>query len=94
MPGTVRSLSTQAAEEEKDKPTTVTTDEGEGAYHTIIKNVERGRGPVDKREFQAETRKLLDIVAKSLYSEKEVRPYCYIILLTIKDEVFVLYLKV
>ena len=25
-----------------------------------------------KREFQAETRKLLDIVAKSLYSDKEV----------------------
>ncbi len=29
-------------------------------------------GPGDKHEFQAETRKLLDIVAKSLYSEKEV----------------------
>ena len=29
-------------------------------------------GPTDKHEFQAETRKLLDIVAKSLYSEKEV----------------------
>jgi hypothetical protein len=30
---------------------------------------------VDKLEFQAETRMLLDIVAKSLYSEKEVRKY-------------------
>ena len=29
-------------------------------------------GPSDKHEFQAETRQLLDIVAKSLYSEKEV----------------------
>ena len=29
-------------------------------------------GPVDKHEFMAETRKLLDIVAGSLYSEKEV----------------------
>jgi hypothetical protein len=27
----------------------------------------------EKHEFQAETRMLLDIVAKSLYSEKEVR---------------------
>jgi len=27
----------------------------------------------EKLEFQAETRMLLDIVAKSLYSEKEVR---------------------
>ena len=32
-------------------------------------------GPSDKHEFQAETRQLLDIVAKSLYSEKEVRAY-------------------
>ena len=29
-------------------------------------------GPSDQHEFQAETRKLLDIVARSLYSEKEV----------------------
>ena len=29
-------------------------------------------GDYEKHEFQAETRKLLDIVAKSLYSEKEV----------------------
>jgi len=29
-------------------------------------------GPADTLEFQAETRKLLDIVARSLYSEKEV----------------------
>ncbi len=29
-------------------------------------------GTPDRHEFQAETRKLLDIVAKSLYSEKEV----------------------
>ena len=29
-------------------------------------------GPAAKYEFQAETRKLLDIVAKSLYSEREV----------------------
>lgn len=29
-------------------------------------------GAAEKLEFQAETRKLLDIVAKSLYSEKEV----------------------
>ena len=29
-------------------------------------------GPAERCEFQAETRQLLDIVAKSLYSEKEV----------------------
>jgi len=29
-------------------------------------------GAPEKREFQAETRKLLDIVAKSLYSGREV----------------------
>ncbi|EEC11717.1 heat shock protein, putative [Ixodes scapularis] len=40
--------------------------------HNIIKNTEKGSGPSEKREFQAETRMLLDIVAKSLYSEKEV----------------------
>lgn len=33
---------------------------------------ERPTGEAHKYEFQAETRKLLDIVAKSLYSEKEV----------------------
>lgn len=30
-------------------------------------------GSATKHEFQAETKKLLDIVARSLYSEKEVR---------------------
>lgn len=40
--------------------------------HSIIKNDERGSGPSEVREFQAETRMLLDIVARSLYSEKEV----------------------
>lgn len=33
-------------------------------------------GQTDKLEFQAETRKLLDIVARSLYSEKEVKTIC------------------
>lgn len=37
-------------------------------------------GASEKLEFQAETRKLLDIVAKSLYSEKEVS-FCITILL-------------
>ncbi|XP_013390850.1 heat shock protein 75 kDa, mitochondrial [Lingula anatina] len=41
-------------------------------YHTIMKGTERGKGPSSSHEFQAETRKLLDIVARSLYSEKEV----------------------
>lgn len=52
-------MSTEAAPENED-------------YHTLIKNTERAKGPADTLEFQAETRKLLDIVARSLYSEKEV----------------------
>lgn len=40
-------------------------------------------GSVSKHEFQAETKKLLDIVARSLYSEKEVQyllpaPRCWV----------------
>jgi len=58
-----RMLSTESAAEE--------TKEDED-YHSIIKDTEKGKGESDKKEFQAETRKLLDIVAKSLYSEKEV----------------------
>lgn len=46
--------------------------EQEEDYHNIIKDTERSKGPSDHHEFQAETRKLLDIVARSLYSEKEV----------------------
>ncbi|XP_071452756.1 heat shock protein 75 kDa, mitochondrial [Hetaerina americana] len=57
--GGVRSLSTQSEAEPKD-------------YHSIIKDTEKGTGEADRREFQAETRMLLDIVAKSLYSDKEV----------------------
>lgn len=52
--------------------TEATTQESEEEYHSLIKDTERGKGPSDKHEFQAETRQLLDIVAKSLYSEKEV----------------------
>ncbi|CAG0914382.1 unnamed protein product [Notodromas monacha] len=41
-------------------------------YHCIIDDKETPSGPEDSHEFQAETKMLLDIVAKSLYSEKEV----------------------
>lgn len=41
-------------------------------YHSIIRESEKPTGEVDKHEFKAETRMLLDIVAKSLYSENEV----------------------
>ncbi|XP_052796760.1 heat shock protein 75 kDa, mitochondrial-like [Mya arenaria] len=47
-------------------------DAAEDEYHTLIKDTERAKGPSENHEFQAETRKLLDIVARSLYSEKEV----------------------
>jgi len=43
----------------------------EDAVH-IISDTETVNGPSKKHEFQAETRQLLDIVARSLYSEKEV----------------------
>ena len=38
----------------------------------LMKDTELARGPPEKLEFQAESRKLLDIVAKSLYSDREV----------------------
>ncbi|KAJ8984874.1 hypothetical protein NQ317_002713 [Molorchus minor] len=40
--------------------------------HTIIKDTEKPIGESTKHEFHAETRMLLDIVARSLYSDKEV----------------------
>ncbi|KAK4881855.1 hypothetical protein RN001_005174 [Aquatica leii] len=41
-------------------------------HHSVIKDTEKVVGTGEKHEFQAETRMLLDIVARSLYSEKEV----------------------
>nr|XP_054499542.1 heat shock protein 75 kDa, mitochondrial [Agelaius phoeniceus] len=57
----VRMYSTQTAESKEEEP-----------LHTIISNTENVKGAASKHEFQAETKKLLDIVARSLYSEKEV----------------------
>ncbi|XP_056263170.1 heat shock protein 75 kDa, mitochondrial isoform X2 [Pseudoliparis swirei] len=54
--------STQEAEKEPE----------EEPLHTIIADTESVQGSFSKHEFQAETKKLLDIVARSLYSEKEV----------------------
>ncbi|NWI95032.1 TRAP1 protein, partial [Pitta sordida] len=56
-----RPYSTQTAENKEEEP-----------LHTIISNTENVKGAASKHEFQAETKKLLDIVARSLYSEKEV----------------------
>jgi TNF receptor-associated protein 1 len=39
----------------------------------LIEETEKPSGQESKHEFQAETRKLLDIVARSIYSEREVR---------------------
>ncbi|GAB1861292.1 Heat shock protein 83 [Camponotus japonicus] len=41
-------------------------------YHNIIKDTEKSVGESAKHEFQSETQMLLQIVAKSLYSDKEV----------------------
>lgn len=56
-----RLFSSQAAEDQTEEP-----------LHSIISSTETVQGSVSKHEFQAETKKLLDIVARSLYSEKEV----------------------
>ncbi|XP_064609225.1 LOW QUALITY PROTEIN: heat shock protein 75 kDa, mitochondrial-like [Liolophura sinensis] len=79
----VRSLSTEAATEgdktEEDYHSII-KDTEEPKVKESLKSVEalwQGislglQCPSDEREFQAETRQLLDIVARSLYSEKEV----------------------
>lgn len=54
-----RVLSTQAKESEE-------------SYHNIIGNNEKATASGEKHDFQAETRMLLDIVAKSLYSDKDI----------------------
>ncbi|CAD6236212.1 GSCOCG00008105001-RA-CDS [Cotesia congregata] len=41
-------------------------------YHNIVQDIEKSTGDGAKHEFQSETRMLLEIVAKSLYSDKEV----------------------
>ncbi|XP_028397610.1 heat shock protein 75 kDa, mitochondrial-like isoform X2 [Dendronephthya gigantea] len=46
-------------------------DEDQDFIH-VIQETESVSGPRDKHSFQAETQQLLDIVARSLYSEKEV----------------------
>ncbi|XP_044037066.1 heat shock protein 75 kDa, mitochondrial [Siniperca chuatsi] len=58
--------STQEAEKEPEKEPEVEP------LHIIISDTESVQGSFSKHEFQAETKKLLDIVARSLYSEKEV----------------------
>ncbi|XP_040297739.1 heat shock protein 75 kDa, mitochondrial [Bufo bufo] len=59
---TYRRYTTQTAEDKEEEP----------ALHTIISDTESVQGVASQHEFQAETKKLLDIVARSLYSEKEV----------------------
>lgn len=56
-----------ATEEQKLNPETAKNETGKKQSEK-----ETVKGPSEKREFQAETRMLLDIVARSLYSDKEV----------------------
>ncbi|CRL01686.1 CLUMA_CG014905, isoform A [Clunio marinus] len=51
---------------------TPTASFGAKHYHSIIRESEKPKGETNKHEFKAETKMLLDIVAKSLYSENEV----------------------
>ncbi|EEB12982.1 heat shock protein 75 kDa, putative [Pediculus humanus corporis] len=48
------------------------TKDVENDFHSIIKDTEKTTGDKNTHEFKAETKMLLDIVAKSLYSDKEV----------------------
>eukprot|EP00064_Thunnus_orientalis_P011045 superscaffoldBa00001557_g11075 len=66
--------STQEAEKvpEKEPEKEPEKQPEEEPLHTIISDTESVQGSFSKHEFQAETKKLLDIVARSLYSEKEV----------------------
>lgn len=58
----------QAKPAEKEAEENPSTSE----YHSIITDKEKVTGgPSERHQFQAETKMLLDIVAKSLYSEKE-----------------------
>lgn len=45
---------------------------GQGRYYSSANTETVSKPPADKHEFKAETRMLLDIVARSLYSENEV----------------------
>ncbi|XP_058142544.1 heat shock protein 75 kDa, mitochondrial [Dasypus novemcinctus] len=56
-----RTYGSQAPGEKEEEP-----------LHSVISSTEAVQGSISKHEFQAETKKLLDIVARSLYSEKEV----------------------
>ena len=47
---------------------------------SVINDTEKVVGDADKHEFQAETAELLNIVAKSLYSENEVSIFLIIVL--------------
>merc|ERR1712137_572152 len=47
-------------------------EETEGAVKDKMEKTEKVVGPSSSHQFQAETRKLLDIVAKSLYTDKEI----------------------
>jgi len=67
-----RAIHSSASYMSTDAATESTEAEPAEEYHSIIKNSERAKGASESLEFQAETRKLLDIVAQSLYSEKEV----------------------
>ncbi|XP_037669500.1 heat shock protein 75 kDa, mitochondrial [Choloepus didactylus] len=51
---------------------TQATEEKEEPLRPFISSTETVQGSASKHEFQAETKKLLDIVARSLYSEKEI----------------------
>ena len=53
-------------------------EETDPALEDKIEQTEKVVGPSSSREFQAETKKLLDIVAKSLYTDKEVSFFNFI----------------
>ncbi|KNC82097.1 hypothetical protein SARC_05607 [Sphaeroforma arctica JP610] len=58
--------------EAMDDPEFKLEDAEEMIKEELIEETETATGPAEKRDFQAETRKLLDIVAHSLYSDRKV----------------------
>ena len=46
--------------------------EGEAEAKNVVEETETVKGDAEKFGFQTETRQILDIVARSLYTDKEV----------------------
>jgi len=62
----------KAEKEKLEKGETKTQDKAPAVPDVIIEETEKVVGEAQTQDFQAETKKILDIVARSLYSDKEI----------------------